>query len=122
MVLLDTNVFIYLANGTLEASVVKDREIAFASITKVEALGYSKITVIEQRYLEELFNACDQVELDEGVIKQAIGLRLRRSLGLGDAIIAATAIESGCELWTANAEDFRGIDELQIINPLNSET
>src|SRR6266704_5978384 len=100
MILLDTNIFIYLANGTLKAESLKNNDIAFASITKIEALGYSQITVAEQNYLDALFNECDQLSLDEPIIKLAIRIRQRSKVTLGDAIIAATELAYNYELWT----------------------
>ncbi len=37
---------------------------------------------------------------------------------LGDAIIAATALVRGYELWTANTEDFSHVEGLRLKNPL----
>jgi predicted nucleic acid-binding protein len=118
MILLDTNVFIYLANGTIAAKVLKNDDIAFASITKIEALGYAKITVAEQSYLDALFAECEQLDLSEAVVQRAIRLRQQAKMSLGDAIIAATALEQDCELWTADEDDFAHIEELKIHNPL----
>jgi predicted nucleic acid-binding protein len=117
MILLDTNIFIYLANGTIDIETIKQDEISFASITKIEALGYTQITVAEQQYLEALFAECEQLNLSESVIQQAIKLRQRTNIRLDDAIVAATAIEYDCELYTANEKDFSHIDGLPIINP-----
>lgn len=119
MILLDTNIFIYLANGTIKINSLKNNDIAFTSITKIEALGYSQITVAEQNYLEALFNECEQIDLDESVMKLAITLRQRSKMTLGDAIIAATALVYDYELWTVNVTDFIHIDGLQIYNPLD---
>ncbi len=119
MILLDTNIFIYLANGTLGLKKLKDDDLAFASITKVEALGYAQITVAEQSYLEELLKECEQLDLNENVMQQAIRLRQQTRMSLGDAIIAATALAYDCEIWTANTEDFTHIDGLRIHNPLS---
>jgi len=119
MILLDTNVFIYLANGTIKAESLKNNDIAFTSITKIEALGYSQITVAEQNYLESLFDECEQLNLDESVIKQAIKLRQQTKITLGDAIIAATALVYDYELWTANETDFMNIDGLHVHNPIS---
>ena len=44
MILLDTNIFIYFAKGVLATTVLDGHEIAYASITRIEALGYGKIT------------------------------------------------------------------------------
>lgn len=118
MILLDTNVFIYLANGTIDIDKIKQDIIGFASITKIEALGYSQITVAEQQYLDALFSECEQLNLVESVISTAIKLRQQTSMKLGDAIIAATALENNCELYTANEKDFSHVDNLRVFNPL----
>ena len=118
MILLDTNVFIYLANGTIDAKIVQGKEIAYASITKIEALGYIQITAVEQQYLRALLDECEQLDLTEEVIKQAITLRQQTKITLGDAIIAATALTYELPLWTANEADFKMLEDLQIHNPL----
>lgn len=119
MILLDTNIFIYLANGTIPVKGIDNNDIAYASITRIEALGYSDITVAEQNFLEALFDECEQLDLEKPIIENAINLRQHVKLTLGDAIIAATALVSDCVLWTANEKDFAHIDSLQIHNPLN---
>jgi toxin FitB len=43
--------------------------------------------------------------------------RQQKPMKLGDAIIAATAIEYGLKLVTRNTRDFRHITSLQTINP-----
>lgn len=121
MVLLDTNVFIYLVNGTLDVSLLGANDVAYSAITKIEALGYWKITVNELDDLGQLFGQFESLDLDEPVVQRAIKLRQRHRMTLGDAIIAATALESGCELWTANEDDFVGIDDLRLYNPLAGE-
>jgi len=118
MIVLDTNIFIYLANGTLDVQAVKSTDLAFPSIVKIEALGYAQITVAEQSYLEALFAECQQLELEESVIQHAISLRQQNKISLGDSIVAATALEYDCELWTANDKDFVRIEGLNIHNPL----
>ena len=47
MVILDTNIFIYLANGTLNRETVTAVDFGHVSITEIEALGYSLIAVNE---------------------------------------------------------------------------
>jgi toxin FitB len=118
MILLDTNIFIYLANGTVKASILGSNTIAYASITKIEALGYAQITGKEQSLLEELFDACEEIELDERVIQRAIKLRQQTKITLGDAIVAASALVHDCELWTANEKDFAHLENLSLHNPL----
>lgn len=120
MIILDTNIFIYLANGTLDVKNLKNTDLAFPSIVKVEALGYAQITVAEQSYLEALFAECQQLDLEESVLQRAIRLRQQQKMSLGDSIVAASALEYDCELWTANEEDFAHIDGLRTHNPIRT--
>jgi predicted nucleic acid-binding protein len=119
MIILDSNIFIYLAGGMLDRKVIIDKDISHASVTKIECLGFSRIHVNELLLLETLFSESYDLPLTEAVVGRAIKLRQAKSMGLGDAIIAATALEHGHELWTANVEDFAHIDGLRIHNPLN---
>ena len=118
MVLLDTNIFIYLARGDLSPAILGGVSISHASISKIEALGYSKIPADELILLGELFAESYDIALDEDVIGRAIALRQRKQMTLGDAIIAATALEHQLPVWTANTEDFQHIEGLKLVNPL----
>lgn len=118
MILLDTNIFIYLAQGSLNIDTIKNKDIAYSSITKIEALGYTQITAAEQNFLLEIFNECEQLNLDEQVINEAIKVRQHAKISLGDAIVAATSKTYDYELLTANVEDFKHVDSLKLFNPL----
>lgn len=118
MILLDSNIFIYLANSTLDRRVVASKDIAHASITKIESLGFSRIQANELLLLEALFSESYNLPLADDIVERATKLRQARNMSLGDAIIAATALEYGYELWTANEEDFIYIESLRIRNPL----
>lgn len=120
MILLDSNIFIYLANGMLDRKIIIDKDIAHASITKIEALGFSRIHANELLLLETLFEESYNLPLTEDIVERAIKLRQAKSMSLGDAIIAASALEHDYELWTANEEDFVHIDGLRLHNPLKS--
>ena|SRR2546423_2934672 len=120
MVILDTSIFIYVGNGTLDVETLRGNQIGFASATKIEALGFSRITAAELAFLEQLFAECQQFDLDEGVIKLAIQLRQQNRMSLADVIIAATAIEHDCDLWTANEADFADVEGLTLRNPLQA--
>ncbi len=118
MILLDTNIFIYLANGTLKPKLIKNINIAHSAITKIEALGYSDIVVNELLLLEELFNESYNLPLTDNIVNRAVKIRQQRRTSLSDAIIAATAIENDLVLWTANTDDFSHINGLKLHNPL----
>ncbi len=119
MVILDSNVFIYLANGTLQPHVVADVDVAHASITKIETLGFWQIRANELLLLEALFSESYNLALTDTVVDRAVKLRQSQNISLGDAIIAATALEHDYELWTANEEDFVKVEGLHIYNPLS---
>jgi predicted nucleic acid-binding protein len=118
MILLDTNVFIYLANGVIARQLVAKIDIAHASITKIEALGFSSIPANELLLLNALFHESYNLDLTDSVVERAIALRQAKRMSLGDSIIAATALEHDLELWTANVDDFRHIENLKLVNPV----
>lgn len=117
MVLLDSNIFIYGGRGFIELSVLKDLEACYASITKIEVLGYQNITLAEDRKLRQILDAYTVIDLSETIIKRAIELRQDVKMSLGDAIVAATALESKLPLWTANTKDFEHIEKLKLVDP-----
>ena len=119
MICFDTNIFIYIANGTLGEDIVGHEPIIYPSIVRIEALGYSKIRSIEEQRVRELLSTLTMVPLSETVIELAIKLRQAKKMNLGDAIVAATALENNSLLWTVNTQDFDHIDNLGLLNPLN---
>jgi len=120
MIILDTNIFIYLANGMLPAEILADEYIALASVTRIEALGFGQLSVGEAAQLKLFFGLAQQFELTEAVIHRAIEVRQAKRMSLGDAIIAATALAYDMQLWTSNVKDFDWIDGLKLYNPLDS--
>lgn len=117
--LLDTNVVIYScqADGGWLAQWTGHADAAIASVTRVEALGFVEIAPAEESAIREYLGRCPAYPLDEGVIERAIRLRQQKKMKLGDAIIAATALEFGLPLVTRNVDDFKHVAELEIINP-----
>ena len=120
MILLDSNIFIYLASGTLDRHLITGKDIAHASITKIESLGFTRIQANELLLLEALFSESYNLSLTDDVVERATKLRQAKNMSLGDAIVAATALEQNYELWTANEDDFTHIEGLRIRNPLKS--
>jgi predicted nucleic acid-binding protein len=114
----DTNIIIYLGNGTLSEDIIGDQAICYASITPIEALGYPDIRSAEEQRIMELLATITEVPLSEPVVQSATRLRQFKKMSLGDAIVAATALENGKVLWTANTEDFSHIEGLILFNPI----
>lgn len=117
-VLLDSNIIIYLGNGTLSDNIVGSNVVCNASVSRIEALGYTDITTSEERRLEALLDTMVEIPLNTKVASTAIRLRQFKKMSLGDAIVAATAQENDMEFWTANTADFEHIEGLKLRNPL----
>lgn len=120
MICFDTNIIIYIGNGTLNEEIIGSDPICYASITFIEALGYSEILSAEEQRITKFLATITEISLSETIIRTAIRLRQLNKMTLGDSIIAATALENGKVLWTANIDDFKHIEGLELINPLNN--
>ncbi len=117
--LLDTNIVIEACKptGTWLSVWTRHPQAAFASVTRVEALGYAGISAEEDEAIREFLMEVPSYSLDDDVIEAAVRLRQQKQMKLGDAIIAATAREYGVPLVTRNVNDFKHIPGLEIINP-----
>lgn len=118
----DSNIIIYAAEpgDTLCQPYVQRADAMIASVTRIEVLGFPKFGELSpesQTQLRALLASATELALDEEVIQQAVELRQQKKMKLGDAIIAATALEYGVPLVTRNEGDFKHIPNLQIINP-----
>lgn len=118
MICFDTNVIVYVANGTITQDAIGVESIFYPSIVRIESLGYSNIRSIEEQRVRELFATLHEAPLTDAVIERAIQLRQDKRMSLGDAIVAATALEHELVLWTANTDDFKHIEGLHLVDPL----
>lgn len=120
MKLLDTNILIYASKNEyayLRQLFLKPN-IYVSDITRIETLGYHKITPAEKEYFENVFNVIPSISFSEAIIQKTIALRQQRKMSLGDAIIAATALSYDLTIITANTKDFTKIRELKVENPI----
>lgn len=122
MVLLDSNIVIY---STRPESVfdrlrefLLENEQSVSLITYVEVLGYHDLNEQDKASFEIFFNATPTLAITEEIAEQAVRLKQDRKMGLGDAVIAATALEHGLPLVTRNTKDFQWIESLELIDPL----
>ena len=120
--LIDSNIVIYgskehhLALRQFIGSIPRSVSI----VSYIEAMGYQGISRDEEKSLIDFFNDCEILPLSDEIARQAVALRRQRRIGLGDAIIAATAITHNLTLVTRNTEDFRWIAGLGLLDPLTS--
>jgi predicted nucleic acid-binding protein len=102
-IILDTNIIIYLLNGAEDlAESLHGREVAFASISEVELLSFSKIRTKEEKQIRSFLGDCFLLEMDSRVRQIAIEIKKRYNLKLADAIIAGTAFVHNYQLVTAD--------------------
>jgi predicted nucleic acid-binding protein len=86
-------------------------------IRRIAVLGFHRLAPGEHTALEAFFAALEIFPLLEAVTLEAIRLRQRRSMTLGDAIIAATALVHARTLATRNTGDFEEIPGLKVWDP-----
>ena len=117
--LLDSNILIYASQPGNEFldEWLEAPGTMYSAISLTEVLGYGGIATEEENLFEAMFAQLAMQPVSVSVLRKAAALRRVRRLKLGDAIIAATALETGSELVTRNEQDFRGIDGLKIVNP-----
>ena len=63
MILFDTNILIYIANGLINHAKVANIDIAHASITRIETLGYHRLVVKEELILRQIFQESFELAL-----------------------------------------------------------
>lgn len=121
MVLLDSNVVIYAiepARQPLRDWLRANQPLHVASVTRIEVMGFARITPDEMTAFEGFFATAEALPLTDQIVAEAIRIRQLKRLKLGDAIIAATAITHRLSLVTRNTADFAGIPNLRVIDPL----
>lgn len=118
--LIDSNIIIYAAQPQYDdlRRFIDEVKPSVSVVSYIETLGYHRLDEVEQQLLEQFFHLTEMLPLSETVVHQAVRLRQQRRMGLGDAIVAATAIAHDLTLVTHNIQDFRWIGELRLLDPL----
>lgn len=127
MIFLDANIIIYAfkadQQGALLRTLLKahEEELACSDMIRLEVLGFAHTSSSERRNLKKFFAQLTCVPIHSEIIDVAVRLRQQKNIKSPDAVIAATAIQSGSVLWTANTRDFAKIEGLTFYNPLAEE-
>ncbi len=122
MILLDTNVVIYLHGADLDdtvATTLRNSTLDTCNVIVAEVLGYRFTDPRDAKYFEDLFATMNNHTFDKEVTNKVIELRQTMTIKLPDAIIAATALVNGLVLWTHNTDDFKKVPKLQLFDPLS---
>ncbi|TAE03948.1 MAG: type II toxin-antitoxin system VapC family toxin [Bacteroidetes bacterium] len=121
--LIDTNVVIYYSQDKIPAEHVSKVDKIFkdslniSSATKVEVLGFHRITLAEKLKLETLLENALVLHTNNEIVEKAIEMGQKNGLKLGDSIIAATALVYNLTLVTRNQVDFQKVKDLNLYNP-----
>lgn len=119
--LFDTDVLIWALRGNAQAA---------ATIDSADSLQLSVVSYMElirgarnKRELQATKKALANLDFQILGLSENIGHRasiyleeyaMKSNIGVPDALIAATAVETGQRLCTANAKDYRAIAEIQL--------
>jgi predicted nucleic acid-binding protein len=115
----DSNIIIYSSlpqhNFLLKWS--EDYPVEVSAISLVEALGYHQLQEKDKAYFERFFQAAHVFKVSDTILRTAVHLRQQKKMSLGDALVAATALQHQLSLLTRNKADFEHIDGLTVIDP-----
>jgi predicted nucleic acid-binding protein len=121
MILLDSNLLIYSVQKEYSAlrQWILSIQPAYSIISKVEVLGYWNLSAEQSMAINNVLKSMRELSLSSSQCEQAIYLRQIRKMSLGDALIAATALDHELALATRNNKDFDWITGLSLINPFD---
>ncbi|MDX2286488.1 MAG: type II toxin-antitoxin system VapC family toxin [Bacteroidia bacterium] len=122
MKLIDSNILIYASYPEYAylRPLVMDTAHCVSAISKVEVLGYHKLSEEELRFFSSIFEILTVILPDQRIYDHAVMLRQQQRIKLGDSLIAATALAYQLPLYTRNEADFVSIPGLTVRNPVHS--
>ncbi|KAF0239407.1 MAG: PilT protein domain-containing protein [Chitinophagaceae bacterium] len=114
-ILVDTNIILYVLRGndTL-ADFLNKKTIYIYFITELELLGFKMISPIEEVQINNLLSNCFVINLTTSLKNNYIKTRRQYNLKLADSLIAATSIDYGIPLITAD-KAFMQIKEIDLV-------
>ena len=112
--LLDSNIIIYALKGLANVRPYFEIEPYISVITEMEILGVKEISEADIKVREAAIEFCSILPLTNSIKNRVISIKRQIKIPLPDAVIAASAIENGLSLVTAD-KGFKRIKELQLI-------
>ncbi|MCS7366017.1 MAG: type II toxin-antitoxin system VapC family toxin [archaeon GB-1867-035] len=120
--LVDSNYIIYFSKGDNEIATFfeevqrRRNKLYISIITYLEVWGYWNLSDEEKEFLNTIRPAFIIIPLSLKIADKAIFLRQNMKIKLADAVIAATALVHGLSLVTNNIDDFKNIQNLNLLN------
>jgi predicted nucleic acid-binding protein len=118
--LIDTNVVIEVLGNYMPIHIkrnVLSMPLVVSAVSYMETLGWYRATPSQIQILQTFMNSAIVLPINQPVIEKTIFIRQQKRIGLGDAIIAATAMVYDMTVVTRNVADFKPISDLKILNP-----
>jgi len=114
--LVDTNIILYAAvyNDEIAMELLTDNNIFISDITEIELLGYHRLSNEEHTILSDFIATLTVIPITSIIKQKAIALRRKYAIKTPDSIIAATALQLGYFLVTADKK-LQKIDNLQLV-------
>ncbi len=103
--------------GKFMDGVLRDAKAVFSVITEIELLCWKDATTDDMAVVQNFIDDSAVFELLQPVKLKTAEIRKAHRIKLPDAIIAATALVHNHTLLTRNTADFKGINDLKLINP-----
>jgi predicted nucleic acid-binding protein len=114
LILVDTNVLIYMLNGdSVIAESLQEQQIVISFITEIELQCYEMSEAVLKK-VKDLITQCIIIEMNAEIKAACIDLIRLNKLKLADGIVAGTAIAYDLPLITADKQ-FSKIKELNLI-------
>ena len=119
----DSNIVIYssLPEHAFLQQWSEDYSVEVSAISYLEVLGYHRLKTQDKSYFERFFRAAHTIKISDTILQTAVHLRQQKKMSLGDALIAATALEHQLTLLTRNKTDFEHIKDLKVVDPFEAE-
>ena len=123
--LIDSNIAIYLLNGSLNENALTFIEpiindaYSLSVITKIELLGFTFSDANKLSETQYFIDDSTLLALTDEIVTKTIELRQTFKIKLPDAIIAATAMVFDLTLISRNDKDFKSLTNLKYLNPFD---
>ncbi len=114
LILLDTNIVLYLLGNKFELEKVPEGKYCISFITEMELLSYPMLKDSDEKVIRNFLKSIDIVEMNDVIKEKAISLRKKYNLKLPDAIICSTAYTENALLLT-NDVQLKKIKEIDVI-------
>ena len=109
----DTNALLYVFKKNPCMIPYLQSAIGVSVITEMELLSFKGISQEEESFFKRMIARCDVIPLNTAVKERAISVRRMYGTKLPNSIVAATALELGVPLITAD-KGFKKITELDL--------